>query len=54
MAVYDVFKRKGVDAVAIDVMGSCIDALTGINVDRVFNIIDGRGGEEARFKVSCR
>ncbi len=45
-AVYDALKRKGVDAVAIDVTGSPIEALTGINVDRVFNIIHGRGGED--------
>ena len=45
-AVYDALKRKGVDAVAIDVTGSPIDALAGIKVDRVFNIIHGRGGED--------
>jgi len=45
-AVYDALKRKGVDAVAIDVTGSPIDALKGIKVDRVFNIIHGRGGED--------
>ena len=45
-AVYDALKRKGVDAVAIDVTGSPIDALNGIKVDRVFNIIHGRGGED--------
>jgi D-alanine-D-alanine ligase len=45
-AVYEALKRKGVDAVAIDVTGSPIDALSGIKVDRVFNIIHGRGGED--------
>jgi D-alanine-D-alanine ligase len=45
-AVYDALKHKGVDAVAIDVTGSPIDALAGIKVDRVFNIIHGRGGED--------
>jgi D-alanine-D-alanine ligase len=45
-AVYEALKRKGVDAVAIDVTDSPIDALTGIKVDRVFNIIHGRGGED--------
>ena len=45
-AVYDALKRKGVDTVAIDVKGSPIDALNGIEVDRVFNIIHGRGGED--------
>ncbi|MGZ8189955.1 MAG: D-alanine--D-alanine ligase [Methylococcaceae bacterium] len=45
-AVYDALKRKGVDAVAIDITGSPIEALAEINVDRVFNIIHGRGGED--------
>lgn len=45
-AVYEALKRKGVDAVAIDVTASPIDALAGIKVDRVFNIIHGRGGED--------
>jgi len=45
-AVYDALIRKGVDAVAIDVTGSPINELTGIKVDRVFNIIHGRGGED--------
>jgi D-alanine-D-alanine ligase len=39
-------KRKGVDAVAIDVTASPIDALAGQQFDRVFNIIHGRGGED--------
>lgn len=45
-AVYDALKRKGVDAVSIDVTGNPIDALAGQKVDRVFNIIHGRGGED--------
>jgi len=45
-AVYEALKRKGVDAIAIDVTGSPIDALAGQKVDRVFNIIHGRGGED--------
>ena len=45
-AVYDALKMKGVDVVAIDVTSSPIDALAGIKVDRVFNIIHGRGGED--------
>jgi D-alanine-D-alanine ligase len=45
-AVYEALKRKGVDAVAIDVTGSPIEALAGTKVDRVFNIIHGRGGED--------
>jgi D-alanine-D-alanine ligase len=45
-AVYDALKRKGVNAIAIDVTGSVIDSLAGIKIDRVFNIIHGRGGED--------
>jgi len=45
-AVYEALKRKGVDAVAIDVTGNPVDALQGITLDRVFNIIHGRGGED--------
>jgi len=45
-AVYEALKRKGVDAVAIDVTGSPIEALAGQKFDRVFNIIHGRGGED--------
>jgi D-alanine-D-alanine ligase len=45
-AVYEALKRKGVDAVAIDVTGSPVEALQGVAIDRVFNIIHGRGGED--------
>ncbi|MDO9105659.1 MAG: D-alanine--D-alanine ligase [Methylovulum sp.] len=45
-AVYQALKNCGVDAVAVDVTGSAIDALIGIKADRVFNIIHGRGGED--------
>jgi D-alanine-D-alanine ligase len=45
-AVYEALKRRGVDAVAIDVTGSPIEALAGQKFDRVFNIIHGRGGED--------
>ncbi|MGZ8187572.1 MAG: D-alanine--D-alanine ligase [Methylosarcina sp.] len=45
-AVYEALKRKGVDVIAIDVTGNPIDALLEHKVDRVFNIIHGRGGED--------
>ena len=45
-AVYEALKNKGVDALAIDVTDSPIDALAGLKIDRVFNIIHGRGGED--------
>lgn len=46
VAVYEALKRKGVDAIAVDVTGSPIEALAGLKIDRVFNIIHGRGGED--------
>lgn len=45
-AVYEALCSQGVDAIAVDVTGSPIDALAGVEVDRVFNIIHGRGGED--------
>jgi D-alanine-D-alanine ligase len=45
-AVFEALQRKGVDAVAIDVTGNPIDALAGRQINRVFNIIHGRGGED--------
>ena len=45
-AVFNALKRKGVDAVAIDVDDNPINALAGKKFDRVFNMIHGRGGED--------
>lgn len=45
-AVYAALKKRGVDAVAVDVTESPIDALAGQEIARVFNIIHGRGGED--------
>jgi D-alanine-D-alanine ligase len=45
-AVHEALRRKGVDAIAVDVTGNPMEALAGLKVDRVFNIIHGRGGED--------
>ncbi|CAG7857079.1 D-alanine-D-alanine ligase [biofilm metagenome] len=46
-AVFQALQRKGVDVVAIDITASPIDALAGQQkIDRVFNIVHGRGGED--------
>ena len=45
-AVFKALQAQGVDVQAVDVTGSPIDALQGLAVDRVFNIIHGRGGED--------
>jgi len=45
-AVYRSLIAQGIDAVAVDVTASPIQALSGLSCDRVFNIIHGRGGED--------
>lgn len=45
-AVYQALLRRGVDAVAVDVQTTALDALKDMRIDRVFNIIHGRGGED--------
>lgn len=45
-AVYQALISQGIDAVAIDVTDSPIEALAKFEVDRVFNVIHGRGGED--------
>ncbi len=45
-AVFQALQQQDIDVVAIDVTASPIDALANIKVDRVFNIIHGRGGED--------
>ncbi len=45
-AVYKALKANGIDAIALDVTGSPFEALAGQKIDRVFNIIHGRGGED--------
>jgi len=45
-AVFDALKKQGVDVVAVDVKENSIEALAGQKIDRVFNVIHGRGGED--------
>ncbi len=45
-AVFKALQNRGVDVVAVDVTGSPIEAMQNLQVDRVFNIIHGRGGED--------
>lgn len=44
--VFRALQSRGIAVEAVDVTGSPIDALKNLNVDRVFNIIHGRGGED--------
>lgn len=46
VAVAEALERKGVDVIAIDVKENPIEVLKGKTIDRVFNIIHGRGGED--------
>lgn len=46
LAVFEALKNQGVDVVAVDVKESAITALAEQQIDRVFNIIHGRGGED--------
>ena len=46
MAVFNALKRKNIDAVAIDIADNPILALESQRIDRVFNIVHGRGGED--------
>ncbi|MCX7075080.1 MAG: D-alanine--D-alanine ligase [Methylococcales bacterium] len=45
-AVHAALVARGVNALAVDVTGNVIDSLANLDVDRVFNIIHGRGGED--------
>lgn len=45
-AVYAALKNSGVDVVAIDIADNIITALADNKIDRVFNTIHGRGGED--------
>ncbi len=44
--VYKSLRAQGIDAVAVDIQGNMVNALSGLQVDRVFNIVHGRGGED--------
>ncbi len=44
--VYDALKRRGVDVMAVDVTANSIKTLPAKNIDRVFNVVHGRGGED--------
>ena len=46
MAVFEALKRLNINATVIDVNNNAITALAGENIDRVFNVIHGRGGED--------
>ncbi len=45
-AVYNALIANGIEAIEVNVQGNVIEFLTDLDVDRVFNIIHGRGGED--------
>ncbi len=45
-AVHAAFVAQGVEVIAVNVKGNVIELLRDLDVDRVFNIIHGRGGED--------
>lgn len=45
-AVFNALKRKNIDVIALDVGDNPLLALENKHIDRVFNIIHGRGGED--------
>jgi D-alanine-D-alanine ligase len=45
-AVLAALQNQGIDAIGIDVDKNPIAALANVKIDRVFNIIHGRGGED--------
>jgi D-alanine-D-alanine ligase len=46
MAVFEALKRLNINATVIDINSNAITALAEENIDRVFNVIHGRGGED--------
>lgn len=44
--VFKALKGQGIDVIAVDVQGSFTASLADLQVDRVFNIVHGRGGED--------
>ena len=46
-AVHAALVEQGVNALAVDVTNNVIESLTNLKIDRVFNIIHGRGGRPA-------
>lgn len=50
-AVYNALLNLGINAISIDVTGSLIDTLSNKKIDRVFNILHGRGGEDGTLQA---
>jgi D-alanine-D-alanine ligase len=45
-AVYSALKKQGINAIAIDIKENAAEQLLNEGLDRVFNVLHGRGGED--------
>jgi D-alanine-D-alanine ligase len=50
-AVYQALLAAGVDALPVDLQGHIFHQLTELKVDRAFNLLHGRGGEDGRIRA---
>ncbi|MCP4875446.1 MAG: D-alanine--D-alanine ligase [Gammaproteobacteria bacterium] len=50
-AVYQALLSAGVDAVAVDLTARAFHQLAELKVDRVFNVLHGRGGEDGTIRA---
>ncbi len=50
-AVYEALKKQGIDVIAINVKDNLIEQIANKKIDRVFNIIHGRGGEDGLLQA---
>ncbi|UCH41589.1 MAG: D-alanine--D-alanine ligase [Gammaproteobacteria bacterium] len=50
-AVYQALLEAGVDAVAVDLQAHAFHQLVELEVDRVFNVLHGRGGEDGTIRA---
>ncbi len=50
-AVHAALRAAGVDAIAVDWQGRSLDQLLELEVDRVFNVLHGRGGEDGTLRA---
>ena len=50
-AVYQALLEAGVDAIPVDLQASAFHQLAELEVDRVFNVLHGRGGEDGSIRA---
>lgn len=49
-AVLEAMRNAGIDAIAFDTKNQRLEELVSLGIDRVFNIIHGRGGEDGQIQ----